>query len=167
MAIAFDSHVAVMEFHQVAHNRQPKSESAVGARRRPVRLSKSIENVRQEFPLDADASVSDRDAPPGILATDSHVDLSPPGRELYGIAEEIPKNLLQTVCITHHRKGVPAKVNVEFDFLGFEGRPHCLNRRFDDCRKIDQSEIDLQLAADYPRHVQEVIDQSRLRLRVA
>jgi hypothetical protein len=44
-----------MQFHDLLRNGEAQSEPAVRARRADLRLAKAVEDVRQEFALDADA----------------------------------------------------------------------------------------------------------------
>ena len=55
-SVAFDLDRSAVQFYQVAHDRQSKPQTAMFARRRAVRLTKSVKNKWKELGLDADAT---------------------------------------------------------------------------------------------------------------
>src|SRR5919108_175315 len=60
VAGAFRPDMAVVQLHEIADECEAKTDAAVDARHRAVRLAETIEDVRQEGGRDADARIADR-----------------------------------------------------------------------------------------------------------
>lgn len=88
-----------MKLNQVAHDRQAQAQAAVLARDRRILLAETVEHVRQEPGLDADAAVGDLDH--GVLARarEPHPDRAARRRELDGVGQQVPHTLLQAARV--------------------------------------------------------------------
>ena len=85
-----------MELHDLFCDGKAESEPAMRARRAAhFRLPEAVEHMRQEFALDADACVDHFDGHHGAVAARCDADVAALGRELHGVAEQIPDHLLQ------------------------------------------------------------------------
>src|SRR5262245_7190262 len=94
-AWARDFNLAAVQPDEIVDDRQPQPETTVPARGRTVRLAKSVEDVRKKGGIDADPAIGDRnaDAPINLLSADR--DSSVIRRELDGVRQQIPQDLLQ------------------------------------------------------------------------
>src|ERR1700749_1712586 len=104
-ALAFGPHRAAVQFDQLANDGEAETHASVNPVGAGVGLAKAVEDVRQEFGIDAH---------PGILhlylyarAGASQPDRYLPVRvrELDGVRDEIPDHLLQAVGVAVNRPG--------------------------------------------------------------
>jgi hypothetical protein len=88
-----------MQFHQMAHYRQPQAETAMCPPRVAFELAEAVEDEGEKLRLDPHAGVAhnDRDVLDLALKTDS--DLPSSGCELDSVGQEIPDDLLQAVGV--------------------------------------------------------------------
>src|SRR5262245_42653368 len=61
LACALAGHGAAVKLGEMADERQPDAEPALGARAAALALPEPVEDERQELPIDADAGVADHD----------------------------------------------------------------------------------------------------------
>src|SRR3982750_2887710 len=96
-------------------------------------------------------------------------DLHPPAarRELNGIREQVPDNLLKPHGVAGN--GDDARVHdlLQAHAFGFGGRADGLDRRLDERVGVNLSDIYSEFAGDDARDVKEVVDELSLRPRVA
>src|SRR5215472_12013291 len=88
-----------MHLDDMTHDGQTKAQAAVLARGRAVRLTESVENVRQELRLNAHAGVIDRDLDLCPSSCQPPFDAPALVRKLDRVGEQIPDGLLQAVGI--------------------------------------------------------------------
>src|SRR5215472_5581090 len=137
-----------MKIEQVPDDRQPQPQSALRACRRAVRLAKSIEDVRQEFGFNAQASVSDRNVCLRIHRVNPNAHPTMLGRKLNRVAEQVPEDLLQAIWIAHHWKRARPEINLKINLFGLQPRPYRIDCRLNHSCQIDHSQIDLKLATN-------------------
>ena len=108
-ALAFarapDPDGAAVQLDEALHDRQPEAEAAVLARRRRVALPEPLEQVRNELRLDADAGVGHADLDVGVHALEQDLDLAVLRRELDGVGQQVPDDLLKPARIAGDRPG--------------------------------------------------------------
>ena len=155
---------AAVQLDEVPHDREPEAEPAVHARGRAVGLPEALEDVRQELGRDALAGV----ARPTISTcefTRRERDLHAAAlrRELDRVRQQVPDDLLQPVGVAGDERRRAGRARLEADALGVGGGPHRLDRRLDHGRELDRLHVEPQLAGDDPRHVEQVLDELRLR----
>src|SRR5437764_1265722 len=157
----------LMQVHQVPNNRETQSQSTMFTGSRSVGLAKSIEDKRDELFVDSDAVVSYRYANSPILYRGRHPHLAAASAKLHRITEQVPKDLLQAVWVAHY--GRLCRLDREFkaNLFRFCDRTRRVMRRLDHICEIDNRAVDLQLAGDDSRDVEQVVDQLRLRFSVA
>jgi hypothetical protein len=86
-----------MHLHQMAHNRQPQTETAMPARRVSFELAEAVEYEGEKLRLDPLASVAHGDCNARGLAFKADLDLPSSGGELDGVGQEIPDDLLAMI----------------------------------------------------------------------
>ncbi len=126
----------------MARDRQTESEAAVLAGESRVTLAEPLENVRQEFRLDPGAGISHRDRHRLAIAFDAHLDVAVPGRELDGVGNEIPDNLLQPIGIGGDLTELRIDVDGHPDALGVGGRQNRRNRIVHQRRHVDRLQVE-------------------------
>ncbi len=80
-------------------------------------------------------------------------------RELHGIVEQVPDDLLQPLPIAEHQAGLGGQVFLQSDAFGIGRGLHRLERRFDDLRQIRFLRIQSQAPAQQAAHVDQIIHQ--------
>src|ERR1041385_638349 len=141
----------------MTHDRESKSEAAVRARRRAIALSEALEDVWAEVRADAGASVFDRHFGVAVHVRQLYADATAFGRELDGIGEEVPENLLQAFRVAGDLRGV-VESRLKLYLFGARGGAHGLDRRAQDCAKLDAPHVQAHLPRNDARHVEQVVD---------
>ena len=97
-----------------------------------VRLSETVEDIREQVRLDPLPIVADRDAGLALFAIQHDVYASALGREFDRIGQQIPNDLLNADFVAN--RGARARVNGSRhgDLLGICRGQHDLNRGMDD-----------------------------------
>ena len=137
------------------------------SRRRAVGLAETFEHVGEKLFVDPLSRVADDDLDVTFRLTKLNLHASLIGRELDGVREKIPDNLLQAVGVARNAIGLCVKGRLDLDALGLSRRAHGIDRRFEDDDKLDRLNIKAQLARDDARGVEYVFDDLRLRFGVA
>src|SRR4051812_3731058 len=98
----------------------------MAAANRAIFLREALEQVSHEITLDADAVIRDRDGdlPVGRPHADLHVALS--RREFYGVADEVPDDLLHATRVRHHEACAGIDAHLESQALGSGGGADCI-----------------------------------------
>src|SRR5206468_905936 len=89
---------SAMKLHDVPDDCEPDAKSAMRARRGTVALTKAIENVGKEIWTDSLAGIGHLEPQVRIDAIQAHLDFAPPGGDLHGIGQEVPRHLLKPVA---------------------------------------------------------------------
>src|SRR5689334_7305299 len=94
-------------------------------------LTKTIENVRQEFIIYSFSSVTHNDDNAGVFTFEPHRDLPSFRSKLDRITQLIPSDLLQAHAISRDQPGALLQLEVQDDPLGISSRTNglsgCLN----------------------------------------
>ncbi len=138
----------------------------MGARARRVALAETLEHVRQEFGTDPGAGVLHHDVHVAGRAAQVHADPPAAGRELDGVRDQVPYDLLQPIGVAGDPRR-PGQRGLEPDLLGRGGRAQRVERLFDDRAQLDGPDLEPQLAHHDARDVEHVPHDLRLGLRVA
>src|SRR5438093_13714475 len=94
-----------VQFDQVTHDGETKSDASVLTGRPTVGLPETLEDVRQEIWRNSDPGIADDDLDMRIDPFESHLDNAVLWREFDGIRHEVPDDLLQPIGITRDRRG--------------------------------------------------------------
>ena len=154
-----------MQLNQIVNDRQAEPEPSVDGRR-AVRLAEPIEHVRQECGIDADARVLTSIRMRSLTCSTLTMMRPPLGVNLTALDNRFHKTCCRRVASARTLTScVPRRVNREI--LGFRRRPHARQRRLEHRHDRQRFEVDLQLAGRHARHVDEIVHELRLRLRVS
>ena len=94
---------------------------------RGVGLAEAVEDVRQEFGLDAHAGVDDADLDVRVDPLQQHLHLAALGRELHGVGEQVPDDLLEPCGVAGDGARERVEHLLDADALGV-GRRHARRR---------------------------------------
>ena len=122
LAGALGPHRAAVQLDQLLDDRQAQPQPAVAAGRRGVGLAEPLEDVRQELGPDAHAGVDDGDLDVRVDPLQEHLDAAPLGRELHGVGQQVPDDLLEPGRVARDRAGQRVEHLLEPDPLGLGGR---------------------------------------------
>src|SRR5262249_26352182 len=135
------------------------------ARVRAVGLAEPLEDVRQELRLDADAGIADRDLDPVSGAPQPRFDAPAFARELDGVREQVPDGLLQTASVADHHAALAFNRRAQGHPFHCGAGPDDVDGGLKDAFDLDRLGVEFEPAGDDARGVEDVIDQSCLRLR--
>src|SRR6185503_13072711 len=100
-AVRFDR--SAMQLDQVSDDGEPQPEPTFGARARRIRLTKALEDVRQERRIDAATAVAHADLRLRLRGLDPHLDAAVLGREFDRVGKQVPDDLLQAASVARDR----------------------------------------------------------------
>src|SRR5439155_19359524 len=160
LALALDLDRAAVQLDQVVDDREPETQAAPA-----VGLLEGLEDVRQELRLDPLALVADGDDGLAVDAREPQEDAAAPGGELDGVREEVPHDLLEASRLALDRLRSELGDALQPDLFRLGVGTHRVERRLGDGRQIDRPGIEDELPGRDARHVQELLDQLRLRDR--
>ena len=92
-----------------------------------------------------------------------HGDVTVPLGELHRVRHQVPDHLLQPLGVAADRGQGVVHRGVDRDLLGFRRRPDDVDGRVRDFAHVHRFHVETQLAADHPRHVEQILDQAQLR----
>ena len=147
------------------HDREAEPEAALRARARGIRLPERFEDPAEELRRDAAAGIADPDHGVRARAVEGQGDASISRRELDGVGEQVPDDLLEPAGVTGERPGSD-ELRVELDALRLRQRPHAVDGGLDDRDQIDRPAVQPELSGDQARDVEEIFDELHLQLRV-
>jgi len=90
---------AAVQIDDVTHNRESQSHAGVVPGAGTVGLPEALEHERQKVRIDADARVGHCDRDILRRRCQAYIDMTARGRELDGVGEQVPKNLLHPIGI--------------------------------------------------------------------
>src|SRR5262245_25671966 len=154
-----------MHLDDVSDDGQADAQAAILARGRAVGLAKPIEDVRQKSGIDAYAGVRERDLDLALDAPEARFDAPAFIRELDGVREQIPDDLLQTVGVAEDHAVRRLNHLVQNDPFRFGAGPDDIDGGMKDVFDRDRLSVELEAAGDDPRGVEDVLDHLGLRLR--
>src|SRR5438876_11761903 len=159
------SMVPPVELDEVAGDREAEPQAAERPRDGSIGLPEALEEVGEELGLDALARVANRQLEVGIHALEHDVDAPALGCELDRVGKEIPHHLLQPVRIALDQVDPRIQPGLDPDVPGARRRPHGLDRRLDPGREPHRADVEVELPADHPRDLEEVVDEPSRRPR--
>ena len=169
VAAAVDADGAAVQLDDLADQREPEAQSAVAAARRRIGLPEAIEHVWQELGRDALAGVADGQARRSAPRARARSRIDPPDSVNF-IAFD---SRFQITCCSRSASPLTAgssssNASVDRHLFGRGARRDDVDRPPARPRRSTTG-VDLQpqLAADDPRHVEQIFDQAHLRHRVA
>src|ERR1041384_2333456 len=135
--------------------------------RRAIGLTEALEHVRQK--LLADSLTRVRNTSVNSAATLRYLYANTPAtvRKLHRIRQKGPNHLLQPVRIAGDHRGHGVEISFDSDSLRIGSRTHDVDGVLDHWHDLQRLKLEIKIAGDDARHVENVIDNLRLRLRVA
>ena len=131
-------------------------------------MFKRIENPRQCLGRDADSGIDDLSAELlRLRITRPERDPAVQGSELHGVAEKIPKHLLNSCRIAVDVMTI--RTEIKFD-VRLQGRAIAVNDRarlLDQLMDVDDAAMQLHFAIGDAREIEQIVDQLRLELHVS
>ncbi len=156
-----------MLFHQVLDDGQPQAQAAMSAGGGSVALAEAFEHVGQEFGADAHAVVADGNFELAVRLAQAHRHGAVPFRELEGVAEQVPDDLLQPVGVGRHDAGLRVEVALDADLARVGGRLHGVDGGLGDRMRRQYLHFQPHLAGGDAAHVEQILDQLGLGAGVA
>src|ERR1043165_6607353 len=150
----------------MVHNRQTQPQAAILPRRPLVALSKALKNVGQKLVRNSNAVVADNQLDMRIYALQQNLHAAVLGRELHGIAEQVPEDLLKPVRIAGDRSCRGVEQRLEMDVLGIRSRPDYVERRLDDLDQLEGAVVEPQLSRHDAGNIEQVADELVFRFRI-
>src|SRR6185369_12917842 len=127
-----------------------------------VRLLEGIEDSREHGRVDAIAGVRHRDPGVRVVTDQPHVDAAPLSRELYGVREEVRKDLLKPARVTQHLAGGVCQLDHEAKVLRLDLCGESVDGLPGDEDEIDRLPLDLHPTGDDPGDVDQITDHLSL-----
>ena len=93
-------HGAAVRFHKMPDYGKTQAQSAMQTCSRRIRLAEPFEHVRKKFGFNPDARVHDADFRMALNLRQLHQNAAAVRRELHGIRNQVPHDLLKTIRIT-------------------------------------------------------------------
>src|SRR5215213_3477284 len=155
-----------MQLDQMPRHRQSQSKPALLPRNRTFRLPETIEHVRQKLCCDAVASIVDSQTRCRLNTLEIDVYAAATLREFDRIRQQVPDHLSQTVRISLHQTLSRLKACLKSYAFHICCRPQRFKCGPNDRREIEWVQIKPEIARNNSRHVEQVVNQSRLRTGV-
>src|SRR5262249_29380705 len=156
-----------MQLDQVFDESQAEAEAAVPSGARRVGLVEAFKDIGHEITADAFARVAHADANVWVHALQPHFDATSLRRELDRVGEEVPDDLLQPDGVAGDLANFIGPVSPERDVLRCRGRVDRLSRLRYHRDQVHGADGESELTADDAGSVEQVIDQTPLRLPAA
>src|SRR3989442_236225 len=94
-----------VHLHEVPDEREADSESRLRSRQRGIPLAKTVEDIWKQHGGDASSGVHDAKLHLGFRALEPHIDPAIRRRELDGVGEQVPDDLLEALGISEDAGG--------------------------------------------------------------
>ena len=156
---AVDDDCAAVRVDQMLDDGEAEAEPAVGARRRPVGLPERLEDRSDEVRRYARSGVGDGELDEIVRAAQRQVHGAAFRRELDGVRQQIPDDLLEPRAVRVERADRRLRVDDDLDPLGVGHRLDDVDRRADDVVHVDGRAREAELAGHDPRDVEQIVDQ--------
>ena len=166
-ALAFRDDRPVLHLDEPAHERQPDAEAAVRARERAIDLRKRIEDRREVLRRNPHARIAHAKRDEIVFARRGQRDPPAARRVFRRVVDQVRQDLRDPREIAAHvhrfrrhldRQRVAVAVDVRLARLD-RGGHHLLH--------VDGADLELDLAAGDPRHVEQVVDEPHELLQLA
>ena len=151
-----------MQLDEALHEREPEAEPAARAREASILLRERLEHAGEDVRLDPLAGVAhlEEGVGAGVLA-EPHRHRAATGRELGGVAEQVPEDLREPGRVALHRNGRERELHDELEPRQLERKAVVLDRVAHEHREIERHTAELDAAARDARDVEEIVDEAR------
>ena len=166
LAGALGPDAAAVHLDELLDDGEPQAQAAVPPRRAGVGLAEAVEDVREELGLDAHAGVDDADLDVRVDPLQEHLHLAALGRELHGVGEQVPDDLLEPGEVAGDGAGERIEHLVDADALGVGRRHDGGEGGLDDLGELQPLDVEAEVAGDDAGDVEQVLDELGLDLGV-
>src|SRR6185369_6917217 len=135
--------------------------------RRAIGLTKAFKHVRQKFLADSLTRVRNTYVNGAAALRYLYANTPATVRKLHCIRQQIPNHLLQPVRIAGDHRRRRVEVSFDPDSLRISRGPHNVDGIFNYGHDFQRLKLEIEIAGDDARHVENVVDNLCLRLRVA
>jgi hypothetical protein len=130
-------------------------------------LAEALEDVGQHLRVDALAGVAHDDLDVRVRPVEPQPHEAALGRELHGIHQQVPDDLLEPGRVASHRPRGVVEFGLEPDLLGLGRGPDRVERALQHLVELDRADVEAHLAGADARQVEQVVDQLHLHVGVA
>ncbi len=148
-------------------DRQAEAQTGMRAGAGRVPLPESVEHIRENIRLDADARVGDLGTHEPLPLGESDPYLPVGFGELHRVRQEVPEHLLQATAVADEERQRFRNLQIDPYALCIGGWLHHLQGTRRHCRNIHRFGLQADLACDDAREIQQIVDEAGLRHRVA
>ena len=148
------------------HDGEAEAETAVLARDAGVALAEALEHVRKELGADALPRVAHAHARVIREPIEANLHLPVLGREPHRVREEVPDDLLEAIRVARHDQSGAIDVELQREALGLRREADRVDGPVDHLGQVHSLDVEMELARDDARHVEQVLDELRLCLCV-
>ena len=156
-----------VQLDEVLGDRQAEAQPPRRSRRRRIGLTEAIEHVGQEFRCDALARVVHGNLHRSRLPRCLHLDAAARSGELDGVVQDVPEDLLHAPPVGLDARQRAVDPGPQLYALGARRRLHRLYRRRERRLEIERTQLEPHGSGRQLVHLEEILDQLRLDLRVA
>src|SRR6185369_59378 len=157
---------ASMYFYQMPGDGETKPQPAMVPGGCAVSLPEPIEHVWQKLFPYAVPGIGNTDFNCSTKLQDLNANTPATVRKLHGIRQQIPNHLLQPILIAGNHRRRRIEISFDLDTLGIRRRSHHIDGIIDYRHDFDRMKVERKVAGDDARHVENVIDNLRLCLRI-
>ena len=157
---------AAVHLDELLDDGEPQAEPAMPPGGGGVGLAEAVEDLGEELGPDADAGVDDADLDVRVDPLQEDLDPAALGRELDGVGEEVPDDLLEAGGVAGDGPGERVEDLVDADALGLGRRHDGGEGGLDDVGEVEPLDVEAELAGDDAGDVEEVIDDAGLGLGI-
>ena len=129
-----------------------------------LRLAEALEDVGEKRRGDALPRIGHAKLHLAVHPADCDVDAAASRRELDGVREQVPRDLLEPIGISENHRGLRLARQADGDLLRGGRRLHRVHRRPRHGDEVDRALSHPELALRHPRVVEELLDHPRLRV---
>ena len=166
-ALAVRGDLAAVRLDELPHDCQAEAEPPVPPRRCLIGLLERIEHVREELGRNPRTVVGHVDGDLVDLASRGEPHVTALRSELDGVREQVPHDLLQALGVGCDAPDRSVDLHFDLDVLRLRGRAHCERCTPDRVPHRDLGNLEAELAAVDPAHVEDIVDDAHLRACVA
>ena len=164
--VASRVHCSRVETDEIVHDCEAESKAAIESRRSTVRLTKTVEHMRQKAGVDSNAGVFDFDANVVGLPRGADVDVAAGRGELHRVRQEIPQYLLQPRRVGDDDQFLSRRRDPNGHAFGVGHEADAVERRLQGRSNGQRRQIKAEFPRADTRHVDEIGDDLRLGMGV-
>lgn len=159
---------AAVQIDQLARNRQPQPQSAHAAGGAGIGLTEAVEHMRQEVGGNANASIAYAQAQALLFHLQAHAHIALGCGELERVADQVGQHLLEAPGIAEEpQAALQRRIQFQPDLARLCGGLHQFHGAARQPGDVEVFGLQADLAGQDRTHIQQVVDDLRLRARTA